>query len=146
MIYILYYYRAYCIRIFMFKILEIKRLECVSLQTLFETEDNSSKCSLLSINQKFSSNDFGQQLQMLQSNQTRTFAAILVEEENAKMAVQLESKANQMASTIVELNNIFKEVTHMTYQQVSLNFIYLVCLVSININTVVMLNYLIFVG
>ncbi|KAE9544051.1 hypothetical protein AGLY_001740 [Aphis glycines] len=96
---------------------KIKRLECVSLQTLFETEDNSSKCSLLSINEKFSSNDFGQQLQMLQSNQTRTFAAILVEEENAKMAVQLESKANQMASTIVELNNIFKEVTHMTYQQ-----------------------------
>lgn len=132
----------------MFKILEIKRLECVSLQTLFETEDNSSNCSLLSMNEKFSSNEFGQQLQMLQSNQTRTFAAILIEEENAKMAVQLESKANQMASTIVELNNIFKEVTHMTYQQVSLNFIYLVCLVSFNSNTyiIVMSYYLIFVG
>lgn len=130
----------------MFKILEIKRLECVSLQTLFETEDNSSNCSLLSINEKFSSNDFGQQLQMLQSNQTRTFAAILVEEENAKMAVQLESKANQMASTIVELNNIFKEVTHMTYQQVSLNFIYIVFLVYIYSNTIVMSYYLIFVG
>jgi len=130
----------------MFKILEIKHLECVSLQTLFETEDNSSKCSLLSINEKFSSNDFGQQLQMLQANQARTFAAILVEEENTKMAVQLESKANQMASTIVELNNIFKEVTHMTYQQVSLNFIYLVCLVSINSNTIVLSYYIIFVG
>ncbi|XP_060848352.1 syntaxin-16-like isoform X2 [Rhopalosiphum padi] len=97
---------------------KIKNLEGISLQMLFETNDNSSNSnSLLSINEQCSSNAFGQQLQMLQSNQTRTFAAILIEEENAKMAVQLEREANQIASSIVELNNIFKDVAHMAVQQ-----------------------------
>jgi len=126
----------------MYTVLEIKNLEGISLQMLFETNDNSSNSnSLLSINEQCSSNAFGQQLQMLQSNQTRTFAAILIEEENAKMAVQLEREANQIASSIVELNNIFKDVAHMAVQQVSLNFISLVCLVSIDSTYMHLHNY-----
>uniref|UniRef100_A0A2S2NVL2 Syntaxin-16 n=2 Tax=Schizaphis graminum TaxID=13262 RepID=A0A2S2NVL2_SCHGA len=95
---------------------KIKNLEGISLQMLFETNNNSSN-SNSSINEQCSSNDFGQQLQMLQSNQTRTFAAILIKEENAKMVVQLEREANQIASSIDELKNIFKDVAHMTVQQ-----------------------------
>ncbi|XP_026819219.1 syntaxin-16-like [Rhopalosiphum maidis] len=96
---------------------KIKNLEGISLQMLFETNDISSNSNSFSINEQCSSNAFRQQLQMLQSNQTRTFAAILIEEENAKMAVQLEREGNRIASSIVELNNIFKDVAHMAVQQ-----------------------------
>lgn len=104
----------------------------MSSQMCFETEENTSNSDLLDMFSNGSSNSFGQQLQMQQSNQTQTFAAILIEEENAKMAVQWEREANQISSSVLELNNIFKDLAHMVVQQVSLNFIVLFYLVSFN--------------
>lgn len=99
--------------------LEIKCREAMSSQMFFETEDNSSNSDLLDMLGNGSSNSFGQQLQAQQSNQSQTFAAILIEEENAKMAVQWEHETNQITSSVVELNNIFKDLAHMVVQQVS---------------------------
>jgi len=112
--------------------LEIKHRETEPSQISFETEENTSNSDLLDMFSNNSSNSFGQQSQMQQSNQTQTFAAILIEEENAKMAVQWEREANQISSSVVELNNIFKDVAHMVVQQVSSNYITLIYLVSIN--------------
>jgi len=103
--------------------LEIKHREAMSSQMCFETEENTSNSDLLDMFGNGSSSSFGQQLQMQQSNQTQTFAAILIEEENAKMAVQWEREANQISSSVLELNNIFKDLAHMVVQQVSSNFI-----------------------
>jgi len=96
---------------------KIKRREAMSSQMFFETEDNTSNSDLLDMLGNGSSNSYGQQLQMQQSNQTQTFAAILIEEENAKMAEQWEREANQITSSVVELNNIFKDLAHMVVQQ-----------------------------
>lgn len=104
---------------FYFLFLEIKRREAMSSQMFFETEDNPSSSDLFDMLGNGSSNNYGQQLQMQQSNQTQTFAAILIEEENAKMAAQWEQEANQITSSVVELNNIFKDLAHMVVQQVS---------------------------
>lgn len=92
-------------------------------QMFFENEDNTSNSDLLDMLGNDSSNAYVQQLQMQQSNQTQTFAAILIEEENAKMAEQWEREANQITSSVVELNNIFKDLAHMVVQQVGSNFI-----------------------
>lgn len=92
----------------------------MSSQMFFETEDNNSSSDLLDMLGNSSSITYGHQLQMPQSNQTQTFAAILIEEENAKMAEQWEHEANQITSSVVELNNIFKDLGHMVVQQVSL--------------------------
>jgi hypothetical protein len=99
--------------------LEIKHREAMSSQMFFETEDNTSNSDLLDMLGNGSSNSYGQQSQILQSNQAQTFAAILIEEENAKMAAQWEREANQITSSVVELNNIFKDLAHMVVQQVS---------------------------
>lgn len=117
---------------FILMFLEIKHRETEPSQISFETEENTSNSDLLDMFSNNSSNSFGQQSQMQQSNQTQTFAAILIEEENAKMAVQWEREANQISSSVVELNNIFKDVAHMVVQQVSSNYITLIYLVSIN--------------
>lgn len=105
--------------------LEIKHREAMSSQMCFESEENNSNSDLLDMFGNSPSNSFGQQLQMQQSNQsnqTQTFAAILIEEENAKMAVQWEREASQISSSVVELNNIFKDLAHMVVQQVSSNY------------------------
>jgi len=115
--------------------LEIKHREAMSSQMCFETEENSSNSDLLDMFGN-DSNSFGQQQQMQQSNQTQTFAAILIEEENAKMAVQWEREANQISSSVLELNNIFKDLAHMVVQQVSLNFIVVFLLIVYNSNYV----------
>lgn len=92
----------------------------MSSQSFFETENNSSNSDLLGM---FGPSDsFGQQLQEQHSNQTQKFAAILIEEENAKIAAQWEHEANQIAGSVVELNNIFKDLGYMVVQQVSANF------------------------
>ncbi|KAL4149669.1 hypothetical protein QTP88_003560 [Uroleucon formosanum] len=96
---------------------KIKHREAMSSQMCFETEENTSNSDLLDMFGNGSSSSFGQQLQMQQSNQTQTFAAILIEEENAKMAVQWEREANQISSSVLELNNIFKDLAHMVVQQ-----------------------------
>lgn len=97
--------------------LEIKRREAMSSQSFFETEDNTNS-DLLDMFGNDSSNSYGQQLQTQQLNQTQKFAAILIEEENAKMAAQWEQEANQIAGSVVELNNIFKDLANMVVQQV----------------------------
>ncbi|XP_050428777.1 syntaxin-16 [Adelges cooleyi] len=96
---------------------KIKRREAMSSQMFFETEDNTNSSDLLDMFDTGSTNSYGQQLQMQQSNQTQTFAAILIEEENAKIAAQWEKEANQITSSVVELNNIFKDLAHMVVQQ-----------------------------
>lgn len=104
----------------------------MSSQMFFETEDNSSNSDLLDMLGNGSSNSFGQQLQAQQSNQSQTFAAILIEEENAKMAAQWEHEANQITSSVVELNNIFKDLAHMVVQQVSSYcFLLFLCLLRV---------------
>lgn len=118
--------------------LEIKRREAMSSSMFFETEDNTSNSDLLDMFGNGSTNSYGQQLQKQQSNQTQTFAAILIEEENAKMAAQWERETNQITSSVVELNNIFKDLAHMVVEQVSRNlmvsftqytvFKYLICI------------------
>lgn len=100
----------------------------------FETEDNNSNSDLLDMLGNGSASSYGQQSQIQQSNQAQTFAAILIEEENAKMAAQWEREANQITSSVVELNNIFKDLAHMVVQQVSSNFIiYFVPIISIGL-------------
>jgi len=76
---------------------------------------------------------------MLQSNQS----------ENAKEVVlQWDGEANQIASSIIELNNIFKDVAHMATQKVSsLNFISIVFPVYTHIIIVIITwYYLVSVG
>lgn len=121
------------INCYLFICLEIKRREAMSSQMFFETEDNTSNSDLLDMLGNGSSNSYGQQLQMQQSNQAQTFAAILIEEENAKMATQWEHEANQITSSVVELNNIFKDLAHMVVQQVNLYSLILICLILINL-------------
>lgn len=104
---------------YLFIFLEIKRREAMSSQMFFETEDNTSNSDLLDMLGNGLPNSYGQQSQVQQSNQAQTFAAILIEEENAKMAAQWEREANQITSSVVELNNIFKDLAHMVVQQVS---------------------------
>lgn len=123
MIYMLLYYT--------FIFIEIKRREAMSSQIFFETEDNISDFSLDNMLGNGSSNSYGQQLQMQQSNQAQSFAAILIEEENAKMAEQWEREANQIASSVVELNHIFKDLAHMVVQQVSTT-----CVISVYFNSI----------
>uniref|UniRef100_A0A2H8TQB2 Syntaxin-16 n=1 Tax=Melanaphis sacchari TaxID=742174 RepID=A0A2H8TQB2_9HEMI len=96
---------------------KIKHREAMSSHMCFDTEENTSNSDLLDMFGNSSSNSFGQQLQMQQSNQSQTFAAILIEEENAKMAAQWEHEANQISSSVLELNNIFKDLAHMVVQQ-----------------------------
>lgn len=129
---------------YLFICLEIKRREAMSSQMFFETEDNTSNSDLLDMLGNGSSNSYGQQLQMQQSNQTQTFAAILIEEENAKMATQWEREANQITSSVVELNNIFKDLAHMVVQQVSLYSIILIHIVLVNIIKYQFMIFLIF--
>lgn len=105
----------------------------MSSQMFFEKEDNTSDFSLDNMLGNSSSNSYGQQLQMQQPNQAQSFAAILIEEENAKMAEQWEREANQIASSVVELNNIFKDLAHMVVQQVSLKLVVFVSLNIINL-------------
>lgn len=96
----------------------------MSSQSFFETEDNTSNSDLLDMFGNDSSNSYGQQLQSQQLNQTQKFAAILIEEENAKMAAQREHEANQIAGSVMELNNIFKDLAFMVVQQVRIPFIF----------------------
>lgn len=85
------------------------------MQTPCETEDKSSSSDLQCINSNGSfDNVLGQQLKM----------PLLNGSETDKETVQWEGEANQIASSIIELNNIFKDVAHVATQQVcSLNFI-----------------------
>lgn len=103
----------------MFVFVEIKHREAMSSQSFFDTEDNNSSSDLLDMFGNGASDSYGQQLQAQQSSQTQKFAAILIEEENAKIAAQWEHEANQIASSVVELNNVFKDLAYMVVQQVS---------------------------
>lgn len=97
---------------------------------LFESEVNTSNSDLPAT---FGSSDaLGQQLQTQQSNQTRTFADILIEERNAELAVRWEREAKKITCSVFELNNIFKDLAHMVVQQVSSNSITVLYLASNN--------------
>lgn len=112
----------------------------MSSPMFFETEDNTSNSDLLDMFGNGSANSYGQQLQQKQqSNRTQTFAAILIEEENAKMAEQWERETNQITSSVVELNNIFKDLAHMVVEQVSRNLV-------VSFAQHKMFDYLIFIG
>ncbi|XP_050534757.1 syntaxin-16 isoform X2 [Daktulosphaira vitifoliae] len=97
---------------------KIKHREAMSSQMFFESEDTSNNSDLLDMFDNISTNSFGHHLQSQQPNQTQTFAAILIEEENAKMAAQWEKEANQITNSVVELNNIFKDLAHMVVEQI----------------------------
>lgn len=103
------------------------------MQTSYETEDKSSNSDLQCINSNGSSaNVLGQQLKMLQSNRSET----------DKEAMEWKDEANQISSSIIELNNIFKDVAHMATQQVcSLNFISTFCPIYTYIIIKIITNY-----